>query len=150
MLINGYKLKNIINKHKRIKKEKVELVKRIDFQIGYSLNTHFKAGNIQAFMQIINKLISAYGVTHFSKISGIDRVTLWRFMKGDRLPRVDIFRKILEELGIQVQFSFDERMLKFVEYMHSKQQWECELKKHSGSAKSINHHAEQLKQEVSA
>ena len=76
-------------------------------------------------------------------------LTLWRFMKGDRLPRVDIFRKILEELGIQVQFSFDERMLKFVEYMHSKQQWECELKKHSDSTKSIEHHAEQLKQEVS-
>ena len=83
MLINGYKLKNIINRHERIKKEKVEknkeLVKRIDFQIGYSLNTHFKAGNIQAFMQIINKLISVYGVTHFSKISGIDRVDLMAF-----------------------------------------------------------------------
>ncbi|MGN0918510.1 MAG: helix-turn-helix domain-containing protein [Oxalobacter sp.] len=35
-----------------------------------------------------------------SKATGIDRVTLWRFMRGDRLPRLDTLQKILSVLGI--------------------------------------------------
>ena len=118
--------------------------------IGSIISSKFSQENTKDFMNIIAQLMGVYGVVNLEKKTGISRVTLWRFMNGTRIPRIDSLQKILEALGIKVQFSFDERMLKFVEYMHSKQQWECELKKHSDSTKSIEHHAEQLKQEVSA
>ncbi len=83
------------------------------------------------FMAFIADLIESYGVMNLSKETGIDRVTLWRFMRGDRLPRLDTLQKILSTLGIKVQFSFDKRMQHFLEYTYWRKQWESENRKHS-------------------
>ncbi len=88
------------------------------------------------FMSLIADLIESYGVMNLSKETGIDRVTLWRFMRGDRLPRLDTLQKILTVLGIKVQFSFEDRMQNFLEYTYWRKQWEAENHSSNGSHKA--------------
>ena len=88
------------------------------------------------FMSLIADLMESYGVMNLSKETGIDRVTLWRFMRGDRLPRLDTFQKILATLGIKVQFSFEDRMQNFLEYTYWRKQWEEENRSSNGSHKA--------------
>lgn len=84
----------------------------------------FAQPHARDFMSLIAMLMETYGVMNLSKATGIDRVTLWRFMRGDRLPRLDTLQKILSVLGIKVQFSFEERMKNFLEYTYWRRQWE--------------------------
>lgn len=87
---------------------------------------YFAQTGPEDFMAGLGELMEAYGVMNLSKETGIDRVTLWRFMRGDRLPRLDTFQKILAALGIRVQFRLENRMKGFHEYVRWKKQWKAE------------------------
>ena len=75
----------------------------------------FSSAESADFMSSISELMKVYGIVNLSRDTGIDRITLWRFMRGDRLPRLDTLQKILTALGIKVQFSFEGRMKNFIE-----------------------------------
>ena len=92
----------------------------------HAMTEAFSSAESADFMSSIAELMEAYGVTNLAKETGIDRVTLWRFMRGDRLPRLDTLQKILTALGIKVQFSFEGRMKNFIEYTYWRRQWEAE------------------------
>ena len=91
-----------------------------------SITRAFAQPQARDFMSLIAVLMESYGVMNLSKETGIARVTLWRFMRGDRLPRLDTLQKILSVLGIKVQFSFEDRMRNFLEYSYWRRQWEAE------------------------
>ena len=99
-----------------------------------SITRAFAQPQAKDFMSLIAGLMESYGVMNLSKETGIDRVTLWRFMRGDRLPRLDTLQKILSVLGIKVQFSFEERMQNFLEYTYWRKQWEVESRNSSTSS----------------
>ncbi len=98
----------------------------ISKNIQKAITETFAQSETTGFMASIAELMEAYGVMNLSKETGIDRVTLWRFMRGDRLPRLDSLQKILTTLGIKVQFSFENRMKNFIEYTYWRKQWEAE------------------------
>ena len=102
--------------------------------IQESITETFAQSEPTDFMSSIAELMEAYGVMNLAKETGIDRVTLWRFMRGDRLPRLDTLQKILTALGIKVQFSFEGRMKNFIEYTYWRRQWEAENHKPSTKA----------------
>lgn len=103
----------------------------ISKDIQKSITETFAQPEPSAFMAFIAELMESYGVMKLSKETGIDRVTLWRFMRGDRLPRLDTLQKILSVLGIKVQFSFEKRMQHFLEYTYWRKRWEAENHKPS-------------------
>lgn len=74
----------------------------ISRDIQKAITETFAQTEASAFMAFIAELMETYDVMNLSKETGIDRVTLWRFMRGDRLPRLDTFQKILSVLGIKV------------------------------------------------
>lgn len=108
----------------------------ISRDIQKAITETFAQTEASAFMAFIAELIETYGVMNLSKETGIDRVTLWRFMRGDRLPRLDTFQKILSVLGIKVQFSFEKRMQHFLEYTYWRKQWETEHRNSIGKQKA--------------
>ena len=99
---------------------------RISRGVQKTITETFAQPEPTGFMSSLAELMEAYGVMNLSKETGIDRVTLWRFMRGDRLPRLDTLQKILTALGIKVQFSFEGRMKNFLEYSYWRRQWEAE------------------------
>ena len=94
--------------------------------IAQALNNTFRQGDTQAFMQTLNELINAYGISQLAKQSDIDRVTLWRFIRGERIPRIDTLQKILENLGIKTQFSVEKSGKPLIDYINWKKQKEAE------------------------
>lgn len=96
--------------------------------IETTITENFAKPGVSGFMSVLAELMDSYGVVNLAKETGIDRVTLWRFMRGDRLPRLDNLQKILDALGIKVQFSFDDRMKEFLEYSYWKKQWDKQNK----------------------
>lgn len=108
----------------------------ISRDIQKAITETFAQTEASAFMAFIAELMETYGVMNLSKETGIDRVTLWRFMRGDRLPRLDTFQKILSVLGIKVQFSFEKRMQHFLEYTYWRKQWESEHRNSIGKQKA--------------
>ena len=94
--------------------------------IAKALNNTFRQGDTQAFMQTLNELINAYGISQLAKQSDIDRVTLWRFIRGERIPRIDTLQKILENLGIKTQFSVEKSGKPLIDYINLKKQKEAE------------------------
>ena len=94
--------------------------------IAQALNSTFRQGDTQAFMQTLNELINAYGISQLAKQSDIDRVTLWRFIRGERIPRIDTLQKILENLGIKTQFSVEKSGKPLIDYINWKKQKETE------------------------
>lgn len=94
--------------------------------IAQALNNTFRQGDTQAFMQTLNELINAYGISQLAKQSDIDRVTLWRFIRGERIPRIDTLQKILENLGIKTQFSVEKSGKPLIAYINWKKQKEAE------------------------
>ena len=95
------------------------------YQIAKALNNTFRQGDTQAFMQALNELINAYGISQLAKQSDIDRVTLWRFIRGERIPRIDTLQKILENLGIKTQFSVEKSGKPLIDYINWKKQKEA-------------------------
>ena len=100
----------------------------------HAMTEAFSSAESADFMSSISELMKVYGIVNLSRDTGIDRITLWRFMRGDRLPRLDTLQKILTALGIKVQFSFEGRMKNFIEYTYWRRQWEAENHKPSTKA----------------
>lgn len=120
----------IMKQYPNTRTKKAEISK----DIQKAITETFAQPEPSGFMAFIADLMESYGVMNLSKETGIDRVTLWRFMRGDRLPRLDTLQKILSVLGIKVQFSFEERMQNFLEYTYWRKQWEVESRNSSTSS----------------
>ena len=139
MLINGHRApkrlksptKTTTKLNRKNKKAAVETTKthqpnNSGHPIAQALNNTFRQGDTQAFMQTLNELINAYGISQLAKQSDIDRVTLWRFIRGERIPRIDTLQKILENLGIKTQFSVEKSGKPLIAYINWKKQKEAE------------------------
>ena len=140
MLINGHRTqkhlksptKTTTKLNRKNKKAAVETTKQTQHTnnsghpIAQALNNTFRQGDTQAFMQTLNELINAYGISQLAKQSDIDRVTLWRFIRGERIPRIDTLQKILENLGIKTQFSVEKSGKPLIAYINWKKQKEAE------------------------
>lgn len=92
--------------------------------IQKAITETFARSEPTGFMTFISDLMESYGLKKLAMETGIDRVTLWRFMRGERLPRLDTLQKILTALGIKVHFTFEKRMENFVEYTYWRKQKE--------------------------
>ena len=121
-----------------MKQQSVAKIRKAEISkdIQKAITETFAQPEPSGFMAFIADLMESYGVMNLSKETGIDRVTLWRFMRGDRLPRLDTLQKILSVLGIKVQFSFEKRMQHFLEYTYWRKQWETENRSSIGNHKA--------------
>ena len=68
------------------------------------LSDAFASSDKEDFLQLLEEVVHAYGPSELSRNSGINRVTLYRYLKGQATLRLDTFEKILAQLGLTIKF----------------------------------------------
>ncbi len=68
------------------------------------LSDAFASSDKEDFLQLLEEVVHACGPSELSRNSGINRVTLYRYLKGQATLRLDTFEKILAQLGLTIKF----------------------------------------------
>ncbi len=72
--------------------------------LSSKLSDAFASSDKAAFLQLLEDVVHAYGPSELSRNAGINRVTLYRYLKGQATLRLDTFEKILAQLGLTIKF----------------------------------------------
>lgn len=81
------------------------------------LTESFSQIDQKSFIQTLNALIRMYGITDLTKDSGINRISLWRYMRGEQDIKVTSFAKLMKTLGIVVHFEAGDDLRRAIHYL---------------------------------
>lgn len=89
-------------------------MKNIDLK---QLSKDFKKEDSSAFHETLTSLIRLYGVSELARDAHFNRISLWRFMRGEQDIKLATFMKILKVLGISVTFHSDSQTNKVLDFL---------------------------------
>lgn len=75
-----------------------------DELIAEYLTAAFEENNSDYFIQAINNVIRAKGMTNIAKATGLNRESLYKSFKVGAKPRYETVVRVLTALGVQLQF----------------------------------------------
>lgn len=83
------------------------------------LSEDFCSENPAVFTETFSDLIRMYGIADLAREADFNRISLWRYMKGEQDLKLATFIKMLKVLGISVTFHADAdtgKMLRFLKW----------------------------------
>ena len=81
------------------------------------LSKNFLKEDMSAFTENLSSLIRIYGISELAQDAGFNRISLWRYMKGEPDIKLATFAKILKALGIRVTFESDAQLDKVLRFL---------------------------------
>lgn len=82
-------------------------------QLSEQLTKSFAEDDQTQFLAILTQLASAYGLMNLSRDTGINRVSIWKYLKGQTGIRTEALKKILKALGLQLKVTVSPQMTKY-------------------------------------
>lgn len=73
--------------------------------IATYLTASFESGNQEEFIQALNTVARARGMTQLAKDTGLPRESLYKTLSGNSKPRFDTIAKISSALGLSISFT---------------------------------------------
>lgn len=81
------------------------------------LTKDFQHGDMAAFREALNPLIRIYGISDLALDSDFNRISLWRYMKGEQDIKLTNFAAMMKALGIRVRFETDPKTTKMLRFL---------------------------------
>lgn len=81
------------------------------------LTEDFQHADMAAFRETLNPLIRIYGISDLALDSDFNRISLWRYMKGEQDIKLTSFAAMMKALGIRVRFETDPKTAKMLRFL---------------------------------